>query len=164
MTSRYQHRGIDELRQEASGAKADHPDVEAIAEPWAEAEVLREELADLDVAGYVTERYREWYQDWLDDEEDEDAPCSCTNPRCPLKRGRLPYALRRPEPVLRAGARRDDEQRIRDWLRSHAEATAIAEALTEVAQKRQQMEALYQEVTEQEQLLADAADQQESSS
>jgi hypothetical protein len=62
--------------------------------------------------------------------------CRCPDPRCSLKRGRLPYQLRRPT--------RDEEtphEQLQAFIRSHTQPVVIDEALTELNAQLQQVDA-----------------------
>ncbi len=91
------------------------------------------------VSTSVGEWCGEFYQDAYEAYETGDRTeplCRCPDPRCSLKRGRLPYQLRR--------ATRDGEtphEQLQAFIRSHTQPVAIDEALAELNAQLQQVEA-----------------------
>lgn len=83
-------------------------------------------LQEGDVAEFVSRRVREAHRN-----DDRDEPiCECPDPACDLKRGRLPYPLRRRESPGRAAEA--PERRLRSYLRRHPDAVIVDEALDEL--------------------------------
>lgn len=62
---------------------------------------------------------------------DGDALCECPNPRCPLKKGRVPYQLRRRTTSLSTPETTPMET-LRSYLKTHPDAVVIEAALKEI--------------------------------
>ena len=94
-----------------------------------------DELDDGDVAEWVANYYRERYRS--SKSADGDAVCLCSNPRCTYKRGKLPYAIRRPASPLSPNEQRI-EIRLRNELKRHPEAVVIDNALSKLRQTKRE--------------------------
>ena len=104
----------------------DHDDVEELDDRFDEAAQTVERIMVGDISEWVGQFYRQWYRDWQDGERDE-PPCRCSNPRCPFKRGELPYPLRQRRSSIRDG--QNGREALVSYLDSHPEAVVIDRAL-----------------------------------
>lgn len=136
---------LDSLRKLAAGGLGTDNLSNEDVEKFEEANELVRDLGDDNLVDYVSRRYRDWYRAWQAGERR--APCECSNPACPLKNGRLPYAIRRDTSPfsLRDG---DDtaEHRLRSYLDEHPEALVIDDTMDELETKRFRAEDLFREV------------------
>lgn len=80
-----------------------------------------------DISDWVGQFYRARYRAWRDGDRDT-PPCRCDNPRCTLKRGELPYKLRRRQSQIRDGET-SGRRVLTEYLDSHPDAVLIDEAL-----------------------------------
>jgi hypothetical protein len=125
------------LYDEAEGLVADSETVPEDAESrLIEIRESIDELADGDVAEWVERYYREKYRD------DSYRVCTCRNPACTYKRGKMAYSLRQPSSSLTT-TDTTIEQRIRNELKRHPDARVLDDALDELrARKREAVRAL----------------------
>lgn len=124
------YKELYQLFEEAEGAALDstHPD-DDVRERLDDVSETIDELADDDIGEWIAEFYREEYRAWKDG--DAEKPCHCTNPRCSLKRGELPYQIRRPTTPLRPDES-SIETRLRNYLKKHSQARVLDDALAEL--------------------------------
>lgn len=105
---------------------AEDPDLpERYGAAVAAIEADMEPLFGNDIAEWVSGYYRTQYRAWKAGDRDTSL-CDCPDPRCRLKRGTLPYQLRRPDPE------QSPEEQLRAYLKRHADAVVIDEARTEL--------------------------------
>lgn len=90
-----------------------------------------------DTAEWVAEFYREAYRLRQRDER-ENPLCTCSNPRCPLKQGQVPYQLRRRETSLNTPARTPMDE-LKAFLKTHPQAVVIDEALQHLRDLRSEV-------------------------
>lgn len=122
-------------RYEEANEYAQEPELdEEYAHRFSEIEAKLEKLWWRDTAEWVSERYREAYRARQADERE--APlCTCSNPRCPLKQGQVPYALRRRETTLDTPDRTPLAE-LKAYMKTHPDAVIIDEALQELRDLR----------------------------
>lgn len=122
-------------RYEEADSYAQEPELdEEYAERFAAIEAKLEKLWWRDTAEWVSTRYREAYRAAQDGEREEPL-CRCPNPRCPLKQGQVPYALRRRETVLETPDK-TPLQTLKAYLKTHPKAVIIDEALQDLRDLR----------------------------
>jgi hypothetical protein len=134
---------LHERREVASGVIAQTDDEELEAK-YNEGVSLLRELGDGNLRDWVTREYRERYEAWQ--HGDADVPCNCSDPACPLKNGRLPYAIRRDESPFSIREPTPMEDRIKGYLDDHPEAVVLSDALEELAKKKHRTLDLFEEV------------------
>lgn len=134
---------LRERREVASGVIAQTDD-EELADKYDEGVELLRELGDGNLRDWVAKEYRERYDDW--ENGDGDVPCDCPDPACPLKNGRLPYAIRRDESPFSIREPTPMEDRIKNYLDDHPEADVLSEALEDLAAKKHRAESLFEEI------------------
>jgi hypothetical protein len=130
-------------RDLASGVIAQTDDEELEAKYNEGVELLRD-LGDGNLRDWVTRQYRERYEAWQ--AGDAAVPCNCSDPACPLKNGRLPYAIRRDESPFSIREPTPMEDRIKGYLDDHPEAVVLSDALEELAEKKHRTLDLFEEV------------------
>lgn len=134
---------LRDWREVASGHIAQTDDEELEAK-YDEAVDLLRELRDGNLRDWVTREYRERYEAWQNG--DADVPCNCSDPACPLKNGRLPYAIRRDESPFSIREPTPMDDRIKSYLDDHPEAVVLSDALEELAEKKHRVESLFEEI------------------
>ena len=123
------------LRDEASGY-ADHAETsDAVREAFDEGEAAFEAIDTDGLDEWLSREYRGWFRDWKAGEADP--PCDCSNPRCPLKRGRMFYDVRRPSSAVSNRDEKSFERRIRETLDDHPDATVLDAKLRELREHKQ---------------------------
>lgn len=90
------------------------------------AQELLQPLLGEDTSEWVSQYYRDAYQDWRNGDRDESL-CTCSSRRCRLKHGTLPYQLRRRQSALTSTP--SPEEQLQEYLKRHPEAIVISEAL-----------------------------------
>lgn len=144
---------IDSVRlknlQSQAGGAVEHSHVpDELVEQYKEANEILRELGDGNLRDWVTQQYREWYQDWLAGERD--APCKCSNPGCPLKNGKLFYEIRRSDSPFSIRTGTPMEDRIKAALDDHPEAVVLSESLTELQDKKHTVRDMYEDILRRE--------------
>lgn len=139
---------LESLKQRASGAVVHAHVPQELEAQYERAHDIYVELGDGDLRDWVTEQYREWYNDWQAGERD--APCRCSSPGCPLKNGRLPYQIRHDGSPFEMTTTPPVDERIKAFLDEHPEAIVLDEAMQELREKRQKCERMFEEVLRQE--------------
>ncbi len=106
---------------------ARHPEAESFDERFDDATAKLEQILVGDISEWVGRFYRERYHRWQSGDR-EKPPCRCENPRCPLKRGDIPYRFRRRDSQIRSDGGPGREI-LAAYLDSHPQAIVIDEAL-----------------------------------
>jgi len=106
---------------------ASHPDAESFDERFDNAAGKLEQILVGDISEWVGRFYRERYHRWRSGNREQPL-CRCDNPRCPLKRGEVPYRLRRRDSQIRTD-RGTGREMLSAYLDSHPQAVIIDEAL-----------------------------------
>ncbi len=109
----------------------EHPDAEAFDERFDDAADKLEQILVGDISEWVGRFYRKRYHRWQSGDREKPL-CRCENPRCPLKRGDIPYRLRRRDSQIRADGGTGREV-LSGYLDSHPQAVIIDEALDKQA-------------------------------
>ncbi len=104
-----------------------HPKAPELDDRFDEANQRLESILIGDISEWVGRFYRQRYQRRMNGEREEPL-CKCQNPRCVLKRGELPYGLRRRGSAIR-DSRTTGRERLATYLDGHPEAVVIDEAL-----------------------------------
>ncbi len=104
-----------------------HPDAERFDERFDDATADLEQILVGDISEWVGRFYRERYYRWQSGNREKPL-CRCKNPRCPLKRGDIPYRLRRRNSQIRNDGGTGREM-LSAYLDSHPQAIVIDEAL-----------------------------------
>lgn len=87
---------------------------------------LMQPLVAEDASEWVSRKYRKAYQAKQNEERNESL-CKCPSRRCRLKKGKLPYQLRRRK--SRFTPTQSPEEQLRAYLKRHPSAVVIDEAL-----------------------------------
>lgn len=124
------------LRYEEANDYAQEPELdESYVERFAAIERQLGQLWWRDTAEWVDEFYREAYR--AEEAGERERPlCRCSNPRCPLKHGKIPYQLRRRETTLTTAERTPIDE-LKAFLKTHPEAVIIDEALQQLRETRE---------------------------
>ncbi|WP_373190024.1 hypothetical protein [Halolamina sp.] len=118
----------DEIEEMLKASElANYDDIDDLDDRFDEAAKTVERILVGDISEWVGQFYRERYRAWKN-EGREAPPCRCDNPRCSLKRGEIPYRLRRRASKIRDGGSSGREA-LSGFLDSHPEAVVIDEAL-----------------------------------
>jgi len=120
----------DEIEEMLKASElTDYDDIDELDDRFDEAAKTAERILVGDISEWVGQFYRQRYRAWQEGDR-QAAPCRCENPRCALKRGELPYRLRRRTSTVREGTQ-SGRQVLSEYLDSHPEAVVIADALQE---------------------------------
>lgn len=135
---------LEELKMRASGAVSNPSVPMRLEARYEQAHDIYVELGDGNLRDWVTQEYREWYQDWKNDERGP--PCNCSDCGCPLKNGSLPYIVRKHDSVFSERTLPPTDDRIKEFLDQHPEAVALSESMQELREKRLKCERLFEQV------------------
>ncbi len=106
---------------------ADHPKTTEFDKRFDDAAEKLEQILVGDISEWVGRFYRDRYHRWQSGDR-ERPMCRCENPRCPLKRGDIPYRLRRRDSQIRTDGGTDRDM-LSGYLDNHPQAVIIDEAL-----------------------------------